>query len=273
MLELTSIQIKKNNVKIYQRLVQYFYIPRLEKLEKEIGCRLVFNYIPESYINSIMSCEMTRTWKKFGLNVERGKNHFTVGKIAGGKSTRFDRNSNQYQSWLGGYTVKLSPGENWTFEKHFELAIADQNSWLGWYNDPQPTTNTKSWKPKQIGKIRSGKFIGTLYEFGCRTHSDVGFGKMSLKLYFASKSMAALYNLYNPKVNLDSGAFIPGNSHVPFEPVDLKGYFAVFDVKKSVKTVIYGNGAIIGDSNSKDTFSKINKDLLKTIQSCEIIEL
>jgi hypothetical protein len=261
-------------VKIYQKLVQYFYIPKLKKLEKEIGCRLVFNYIPERYIKSVMSCEMTKTWKKSGLNIEKGKNHFTVGKVVGSKSTRFDRNSDQYQSWLGGYTVKLSLGAKWTFEKHFELAIADQNSWLGWYNDPQPTTITEGWKPEKIGKIRAGKFVGTLYEFGCTTHSDVGSGKLSLKLYFASKSMATLFNLYNPRLNLDSAAFIPGISRAPFEPIDLKGYFAIFDVKKGVKTVLYGNGVVIGDSNSKkDTFSKIKKDLLKTIRSCKIMEL
>jgi len=261
-------------VKIYQKLVQYLYIPKLKKLEKEIGCRLVFNYIPERYIDSIMSCEMTKTWKKFGLNIEKGQNHFTVGKVVGGKSTRFDRSSDQYQSWLGGYTVKLSAGANWTFENHFELAIADQNSWLGWYNDPQPATTIKGWKPKEIGKIRLGRFAGTLYEFGCTTHSDVGSGKLSLKLYFASKSMAALYNLYNPQVNLDFGAFIPGISRVPFEPIELKGYFAIFDVKKGIKTVLYGNGTVICDSKSKkDTFLKIKNDLLKTIGSCKIIEL
>jgi hypothetical protein len=57
-----------------------------------------------------------------------------------------------------------------------------------------------------------------------------------------------------------------GVSRVPFEPIDLKGYFAIFDVKKSVKTVLYGNGAVIGDSNFK-------KELLKTIRLCKIIDL
>lgn len=260
-------------MKIFQKLVQYFYIPKLKKLEKEIGCRLIFNHIPDRYINGIVNCEMTRTWKKAGLNIELGQNHFTMGKIVEGKSTRFKTNSAEYQSWLGGYTVKLSSNEKWTFEEYFGLAIADQNSWLKWYGNSSPKTSIEGKNPVVIGKIRLGKFKGTLYEFGCHTYSDVVPRKPSLKLYFASSSMAALYNIYNPKLKLKASAFIPTLPTHPYENIDLLGYIAVLNVSKNVRVVLYGNGVIFNSNSRKDTFKQLKWDILNAMKSCEIIEL
>src|SRR3989344_1122076 len=93
---------------MYKKILKYLYLPKLKKLEKEIGCKLVFHHIPNRYINGIMRCEMTKTFRKFGLDIEKGQNHFTIGKIVDGKSSRFNPNSIEYQSWLGGYTVKLA---------------------------------------------------------------------------------------------------------------------------------------------------------------------
>lgn len=110
-------------MRIFQKLVQLFYLPKLRRLEKEIGCNLVFHSIPDRYISAIMSCNMTGTWKNFSLNVEKGLNHFTMGGVANGMSSHFDRNAPEYQSWLGGYTVKLSSDKPWDFGLMENIAV------------------------------------------------------------------------------------------------------------------------------------------------------
>jgi hypothetical protein len=146
-------------MKIYQKLIQYIYPPKLKKLEKEIGCKLVFQTIPDQYINAIMSCEMTKTWKSFGLEIEKGLNYFTMGKVVERISSRFDRNAMEYQSWLGGYIIKITSEKQWSVEDYFQLAIADQNSWLRWYGDPKPSTTIDGFKPIEIVKIQAGKYF------------------------------------------------------------------------------------------------------------------
>jgi hypothetical protein len=258
---------------IYQRLIHYIYLPRLEKLGKEIGCKLLFHGIPDGYINGIMSCEMTKTWKRFGLDIERGQNYFTMGKVVNGMSSRFDRNAAEYQSWLGGYTVKLASEKKWSLRDHFKLAIADQNRWLGWYGDPNPKTNIDGWKFIKINKVQLGQCSGMLYKCGCRTHSDIGPHYNSVKLRFASKSIAALFNLSNPSLALQADAFIPKASASGYEPLDLKGYIAIVDIKPRVKAILYGNGAAVLNSSSKtDTFALLKEDILNAMKCCEIIQ-
>lgn len=225
-----------------------------------------------------MSCEMTRTWKKFGLNIKNGQNHFTMGKVVNGKSTRFDRTSDEYQSWLGGYTVKLTNYEKWDFKKYFELAIADQNSWLSWYNDSIPQTSIKDFEPLEVGKIELGIHKGKIYEFGCSTHSDVGTKKVTLKLRFATRSIASLLNINNSKLKLTSDNFVPLLSdnlyYKSFETLNLIGYIAIFNISKDVRLILYGNGVILSESGKiKNTFIKLKKEILKTMSSCRIESL
>ncbi len=258
-------------MKLFQKLAQYIYLPKLKRLEKEIGCKLIFNYIPERYVPAVMSCEMTNTWKNFGLNVEKGLNHFTMGRVIDGMSSRFDRNAPEYQSWLGGYTVKLASDSEWDFNDHFKLAIADQNSWLRRYGDPNPNTTIEGWKLVQIDKIRLDNYTGVLYEFGCTTHSDVGVNPKTLSLLYGIYGMAALYNLANPTLNLKPNDFMPKSSGYVYEPLDLKGLVAIFDIAPKVKIVLYGNGVITSPSYRNNTFIELKKDLLKAMESCEIV--
>lgn len=259
-------------MKIFQKLAQYIYLPKLRKLEKEIGYMLVFNYIPNRYIPAVMLCNMTRTWKSFGLNVDKGLNHFTMGGVANGMSSRFDRTAPQYQSWLGGYTVKTSSDKPWDFAEHFKLAIADQNSWLRRFGDPNPRTTIEGWKLAEIDKIQLGQYSGTLYEFGCTTHSDVGANHRTPKLLFGIYGMAALYNLANSSLALKPNDFLPKGSDHPHETLDLKGYIAIFDLAPKVKTVLYGCGVTNNNTFTSDTFEILKEDLLKAMKSCEIVE-
>ncbi len=64
---------------ILQILALWIYLPKLQRIERKIGYKLTFNYIPARYIPAVMSCEMTKTWQNFGLNAEKGLNHFTMG--------------------------------------------------------------------------------------------------------------------------------------------------------------------------------------------------
>lgn len=261
-------------MKLYQKLVKYIYLPMLEKLTKEIGCKLVFHDIPEHYINAIMSCEMTRTWMRSGLEIVKGQNHFTIGKIVEGVSTRFDRTSPEYQSWLGGYTVKLATERPWSVEDYCKLVVADQNSWLRWYGDPKPFTTIEGWKYTEMSKIQIGKYFGTLYEGGFTTHSDVGLDHKTMSLLFAAHNMAALYNLANPNLVLQADAFIPRCTDNPYERIGGKVYLGIFDIKPKVKVVLYGNGLIVtNQSSTTDTFEVLREGFLNTMKSCEIIEV
>lgn len=65
---------------MYQKLLKYIYLSHLNKLDKQIGCKLIFNQIPTNYIDGVISVNMTKTFKMFGLDILKGKNHFTIGK-------------------------------------------------------------------------------------------------------------------------------------------------------------------------------------------------
>jgi hypothetical protein len=251
---------------ILERLVEYFYLPRLERLEKKIGCRLAFRNLPDCYINGWMSCDMTRTWKNAGIDIERGVNYFTMGKIVDGTSSRFDLAASEYQSWFGGYTVKLTSPKAWSFEDHFKLAIADQNSWLRRYGDPNPMTTVRGWKAAEVGKIQIGSYGGTLYEFGCTTHSDVGGGRNALKLRLACMGMATVFNLSNPRLKLKEGNLRPRSSGDSYASLRLRGYMAIFNIGNNKKVVFYANG-------TSDTFATLKEDLSNALRSCEIIKM
>lgn len=262
------------NQTILQKIANHIFKTKFRKFENKIGYKLCFRNIPERFINGLVEWDITDTFKKFGLNVEEGTDYWTMGHIVDGTSSRFDHNAPEYQSWLGGYIVKLSSKQIWTAEDHFRLAIADQNSWLHTYGDPKPMTSTEGWKLTEIGPISSGKYSGILYEFGCTTHSDVGNGKKSSKFRIETDIMADLFNLSNPKLEIKGHILRPAVSGNDYEILKLRGYIAIFDVEENVKVVLYGNGAIVPkESGNVDTFEIIRSDLLISIRSCEIIKV
>ena len=252
------------------RFAQRIWLPRFKRIEDAIGYKLIFRNIPSDYINGWMACEMTKTWKKFGLDVERGANYFTMGSIHDGESSRFDPDSVKYQSWLGGYTVKLEHEVNWTPEDHFKLAVADQNNWLRHYGDPRPVTDIEGWNFVPVGEIQIDQHSGQLYEFGCTTDDDVGSGYNTIKLRFTSAWIAASFNLLNPDLKLRGDEFKPRKSDKVYGRVRLLGYFAIFDIAERVKVVLYGNG-FIDERKHVNTFTVLKDNLLNAIKFCEIV--
>jgi hypothetical protein len=258
--------------KILQKFAQFIFIPKVQRAEKEIGHKLIFRHIPEDFINGWVAWDETDTWQKFGIDLEVGVNYWTMGKIIGGASSRFDRNDPEYQSWLGGYLVKLVSKQDWSVQDHFKLAIADQNSWLRSYGDPKPKTSIEGWKFVPVDVIQSGKYSGTLYEAGCTTDSDVGEGYKKIRPRLESLVIAALFNFSNPSLHLKGRMIRPIRSINPYEVLKLRGYLAIFDVEERVKVVLYGVGAIIPKKEGDvDEFLALKNDLLKAMRSCEIV--
>lgn len=259
-------------MKILQGLIQLIYGPAQNRLAKTIGCKLVFKHIPNEYLPGIVRCEMTRTWKKAGLNIIKGQNHFTVGRIEAGRSGRYDPDSITYQSWLGGYTVKLGDGIAWKVEDYCKLAIADQNSWLAWYGDPDPFTSVEGWTYKKVSTIRiESGHDGTLYEGGFTSHCDMGPNNYSLRFRFVTNALAALYNLSNPTLSLCARDFVPNLPEHSYHRIDGKVYIAIFDVSSKLKVILYANG-IHRDGGTRDTFDLLKDEFLRTMESCEAVE-
>ncbi len=258
---------------ILQKFVQFIFLAKIGNCEKKIGYKLIFPYIPDLYIQGWISWDETRTWRKYGLNLEKGANYWTIGKIIDNDSSRYDRRDPEYESWLGGYVVKLAPGEKWSMEDHLKLAIADQNSWLKTLGDPKPMTTIENWKFTDIGTIQNGSHIGTLYEGGCTTHSDVG-NRYDAKLRFVSICIAALFNACNPSLRLKGKMMRPLKSVNSYETLNLDGYVALFAIEERVKVVLYGNGAIVRNKDGDtDTLLTLKKGLLKAIQECKIVKV
>jgi hypothetical protein len=260
--------------KLFDELTKCFLVPKLQNTERRIGYKLRFHCLPEQFIEGWVRWDMTKQFNRAGLDVEAGVNYWTTGKIARGICSRFDRDASTYQSWVGGYVVRLSPGQSWEVKEHFRLAIVDQNGWLSSYGDPHPTTTIDGCEFTAIDKIASGNFHGTLYEGACKTHSDVGSGKKSFTLLVHSIAVASLFNISNPELALHGRMFIPPGCRRPYEPIKLHGYLAVFDVEENVKVVLYGNGALISkDDGDSDTFNALGKALLSAMRSCDIVPI
>jgi hypothetical protein len=256
---------------LLQKSAELFFPWKFRRFENKIGYKLSFRNIPERFIDGLVEWDMTDTFKKAGLDIEEGANYWTMGHIVDGVSSRFDRTTPEYQSWLGGYIVKLPNRQTWTVEDHFKLAIADQNSWLHSYGDPNPLTSIKGQKLTEVDSISAGQYSGTLYEFGCVTHSDVGNSPRPLRFRLECDVIADLFNLSNSKLNIQGSMMRPKSPVFPYEVLNLYGYIAIFDVEKNVKVVLYGNG-IKDEQKNIDTFTILKDDLLKAMRSCEIIK-
>src|SRR5690242_15283360 len=80
---------------------------RIRALEKQIGYRLVFPKVAPGWIEGVAAVDLSKNWKKFGLDAS-GVDYFTMGAVGGGISTRFDPRADQFQSWIGGYLVRVN---------------------------------------------------------------------------------------------------------------------------------------------------------------------
>lgn len=247
---------------------------KLKQAEYEIGYKLVFKNIPDIWIDGIMRCDMTRTWKKFGLKISRGANYFTVGKIKDSISTRFDFAAPQYQSWLGGYIVKLKQGQEWNLQNHLNLAVADQRSWLKRYGDPNPFCDFKEENCRVINdSMKLGNYPGILYEGSCITHSDVGNGFAKIWLKISAIVMSSAFNVFNPTLNLEGKVLRPNDKGRNYETLKLSGYIAIFNIEKDVKVVLYGVGVVENDNVKINTFEIIKNEILQAMKACKIVKV
>src|SRR3989338_4280977 len=179
-------------MQLLQKIANSIFRPKFKKFENKLGWKLRFRNIPERFVNGLVEWDLTETFNKFGLNVAEGADYWTLGHIVNGVSSRFLRATPEYQAWLGGYIVKLTSEADWTVEHHFQLAIADQDSWLHTYGDPHPFTTTEDCEFKELGSIQATTHSGILYEGECLTHSDVGEGKKPVKFRLETDVMADL---------------------------------------------------------------------------------
>ena len=101
----------------------------LQPLAKKIGYRFRYDRIPAAWIQSVVSLNMTRSWRRHGINAI-GLNYWTIGVEKDGVSTRYLPDAKQYQSWLGAYLVRFLDDREFTLQDHFNLAVADQKNWL-----------------------------------------------------------------------------------------------------------------------------------------------
>lgn len=250
-----------------------FLLSKLKQAERQIGYKITFHTIPNIWINGLMRCDMTHTWQNFGLKILRGANYFTVGKVKDGISTRFNFTEPQYQSWLGGYTVKLEHGQQWTLQNHLNLAVADQKSWLKRYGDPNPLCKFEEEYSKVLGTIKLDDYSGTLYEWSCITHSDVGNGFAKIWLKISAVVMAAVFNIFNPTLKLQGEVLRPSDKGRNYETLKLSGYIAIFDIEQDIKVVLYGNGVVPYNEIKINTFEIIKNDILDAMNACEVIKI
>jgi len=260
--------------KIAEWICRFIFLPHIARVERKIGYKLVFHDIPSRFINGIVPWDMTGIWRRFEIKVEAGVNYWTMGNVVKGMSSRYDRNAPEYQTWVGGYNVKLLPGNLWTPEDHANLAIADQNSWLKTYGDPHPTTSFAGEKYTAMGTIMNGKYSGQLYKAACISHSDVGQGHQRLVARLSHFVKAAFFNLSNKDLRIKAQMLVPKPINNPYETLKLHGYFAVFELGNNARIVLYANGAVVPNKDGDvDTLPIIEADLLQTLRSCEIVKV
>jgi len=248
---------------------------KILRLEKEMGYRLILNPDPKNWINAAAVLDMTPVWYNYGLRA-RGINYATFGKIKNGLSTRFNPQSLYFQSWLGGYIVKLDNPQDWTIDDYFRLCGADQKGWLRVYGVKNPIVEINYKGIKNLAKIDIGKFLGTLYQGAVRSNTDVGDRINSLFQSLLWRTNICFFKHSNPSVKLDYLNFIPSwhESHplLPYQVVDLEGYIVIIDIDPYIKAIYYANGLRMTDRKGKkfDTFKIIKDDLLKQIKAFKI---
>lgn len=250
---------------------------KTKSLEKKLGYRLKLNNLSLGWINGVVIFDMTPVWKKAGMDAT-GVNYFTIGHIENGLSSRFNQNSPYYQAWLGGYIVKFPETRNWSIDEHFKLGETDQKNWLSLCGDSDPVADVDYRHYKKIGRLKIGHFSGDLFQGIIWSHSDVGKRKKISIYPLLMAGMAYFINQSNSHLKLNYKNFISrGTSGFlleSFHSICLKGYVAIFEINKTTKAVLYGNGVVFTDKNGQrhDTFKKIGPEILELLKSVEILK-
>jgi hypothetical protein len=247
----------------------YLYYLWVKYQEKKIGYRLVLPEFTSHWINGTFIFDMNPVWKKYGQPAV-GVNYFTIGGVKNGQSSRYDPQSDYYQSWLGGYIVKFPYARDWTIPEHYQLAEADQKGWLVTMGDTLPLMSTDKKSICLMGKVNICGFPAKIVQAAGWSHSDLGSGPQNLTLKFLMSGMAHIFNFSNSELALTGSDMLPVWSEKykikSYEKLYLTGYFFIVDITPQIKAIFYGNG-------TQKTLSKIKKELLGTMQSFRIIKV
>jgi len=262
---------------ILLKLFALLYTKDMRHLEKKIGYRVVFSKIPNTWINGMMTLDMEKSWAKHGIKAW-GVNYWTLGSLdKDGVSSGLVRGDKQYQSWLGAYLVKFKEDRKFTLQDHFDLAVADQKNWLEDFGDPQPFIEMPVESVTHAEPISIGGYQGALYEFGGGpSHSDVGNRANNIRNKVLMALTSAMFNKYNPKLHLTEDNFIPKDVSSNYETVVLTGYIAIVELEKSVKVVLYGNGAALLDGRGQeiiDYMPALKQDILTAFKAVTITKV
>jgi hypothetical protein len=245
---------------------------RIRALEKQIGYRLLFPKVAPGWIQGCAAVDLTKNWRRFGLDAT-GVDYFTMGALGNGISTRFDPSAYQFQSWMGGYLVKVEGPTTNALQDSLDLAVVDQLDWLGHYGDPRPLCDLKASGFKHAGTVQVGRHEGQLYVGGGLSHADIGSGNERVWLQLAARFVAMAFNQNGNGFPLTSPNFVPIAGQPSYPEVFLKGYVICIELETDVRVVLYGNGTVHRDSKGReiDTFELIKGSLLDTLTGVVII--
>ncbi len=247
---------------------------RIRQLEKKIGYHIEFSHIPNTWINGLVRRNIGPSWKKHGINA-LGVNHWTIGAIKNGISSRYDRESKQYQSWIGAYLVKFKDDSIFAAQNHFDLAIADQKNWLKVFGDKNPCMSMSEKSISNSKPIKIGGYLGKILTFsGGKSHSDVGSRSNNLVSKIIMIFMSILFKRSTPSLHINYKNLLPIDNNTNYEAVILKGYIAIIPLDKNTYAVLYGNGTMIFNKNkTKDYTPELKTDILKAFSSVKITPL
>lgn len=244
---------------------------RICALEKEIGYQLTFPTISQGWIQSWASFDLSKSWNRLGLRVT-GIDYFTMGELVNGVSTRFDPHAEQFQTWIGGYLLRLDTRQTCTLQDYLNVAVVDQINWLEHYGDPHPRCDLRASNFKSLGNVSVSGYTGQLYVGGGFSHSDVGDRNKEIWTRLVTSVLAAAFNINGRRLHLVGRAFVPRIVQPRYGGLYLKGYFVIVEIEKGVRAVLYGSGAVYRDEEGRerDTFETTKHSLLNTMKQVVI---
>ncbi len=258
-------------------VAKLIYIKACRK-EKELGYRLILPQLDDQWINGYMMHDLSATWRRIGLAAS-GVNYWTTGSVKDGQSLRFKRDSLLYQSWFGGYLVRLHDHHTWSQQDYWRLAEADQRGWLTLYGDPKPKAEIIQDSVIERGTLELGAYSGKLYCGRILSHSDRGAAKISVRRNLILAGIAHHFNFSDGNLHLRGSCFMPRftslNDLLAYHDIELVGLAGVISITERIKAVIYANGASFYDLNDREvnTYDRLEDDLVSAITRVEIVKI
>jgi hypothetical protein len=254
-------------------IIGHWHARKVRTLEVHLGYSLRFRRIPEPWIQGYASFDLTSSWQAAGLNVT-GVDYFTVGTVVRGRTTRFDSHAETFQSWIGGYLVRLNEDRAYTLQEHLNLAVVDQVNWLRHYGDPSPACELPAAGFQNVGRVNISGYRGTVYVGGGYSHTDIGAATQRTWLHMAARVLAMAFNGNGAEPRVRAANFIPEVTEAPYVPIFLKGIIIIVEIQPSVHAVLFGNGVVLKDRHGmeRDTFELIKDRLFETLTATVIVK-